>query len=274
MESLPKVIPPLSRVRLVRFDQHTPNWQKDVGRQFRIGYYSRNDGLDCIWLVNEKGEYEQTTNRALLLRYFSLERLSKGRNFYGGGKRRLGQIRPRNPLERLNGSRRLDAYRAADEICQRDDPATTRSLIRVLLKGRRTFNRAAAAYTLNFMHQKSAIGALEKVLSNKSEHPSVRGQAAESLAHTHRKSTHRLLRQNLSDTSRNLRFWCAYSLAEMADKEALVLLAKLAQSDHRVVKGFWSVSKEAKAAIRKIGKKVREHGGSRQWCPFCSNVSR
>ena len=27
-----------------------------IGRRFRIGYYSRQDGLDCIWLVNEKGE--------------------------------------------------------------------------------------------------------------------------------------------------------------------------------------------------------------------------
>ena len=45
MKSLPKVIPPRSRVRLVRFDKRTPAWRKDVGREFRVGYYSRKDGL-------------------------------------------------------------------------------------------------------------------------------------------------------------------------------------------------------------------------------------
>jgi hypothetical protein len=45
MKSLPEVIPPRSRVRLVRFDKRTPVWHKDVGRQFRVGYYSRKDGL-------------------------------------------------------------------------------------------------------------------------------------------------------------------------------------------------------------------------------------
>jgi|SRR5215472_7572588 len=50
-KSLPKVIPPRSRVRLLRFDKRTPTWRKDVGREFRVGYYSRKDGLDYTWLV-------------------------------------------------------------------------------------------------------------------------------------------------------------------------------------------------------------------------------
>ena len=64
------VIPPRSRFKLVASDEKTPSWKNDVGRVFRIGYYSRQDGTDCIWLVNEKGEYEQTTDRAFLLKYF------------------------------------------------------------------------------------------------------------------------------------------------------------------------------------------------------------
>jgi hypothetical protein len=67
---MPKVIPPRSRVRLVKRDRCTPTWRKDVGRRFRVGSYSRNDGLDCIWLVDEDGEYEQTTDRESLLKYF------------------------------------------------------------------------------------------------------------------------------------------------------------------------------------------------------------
>ena len=58
---IPKIIPPRSRVRLLRADPRTATWKKTIGRQFRIGYYSRKDGLDCIWLVNENGAYEQTT---------------------------------------------------------------------------------------------------------------------------------------------------------------------------------------------------------------------
>ena|ERR1700753_3324377 len=88
----PKTIPPLSRVRLVRSDRHTPKWCEDVGRQFRIGYYSRKDGMGCIWLVNENGEYEQTTDRKFLLKYFKLERLSKSKSLYGDGKRRLRKL--------------------------------------------------------------------------------------------------------------------------------------------------------------------------------------
>ena len=93
MRAIPKVIPPRSRVRLVKADRHTPTWRKDVGRPFRVGYYSRKDGLDCIWLVNEDGEYEQTTNREFLLKYFEIDRLSDETNFYGTGKRRLAKLK-------------------------------------------------------------------------------------------------------------------------------------------------------------------------------------
>jgi hypothetical protein len=81
------------RVRLIRADSQTPSWQKDIGRQFRVGYYSRKDGLDCIWLVNENGKYEQTTNRDFLSKYFEIEKLSREKDLHGIGKRRLGKIR-------------------------------------------------------------------------------------------------------------------------------------------------------------------------------------
>jgi hypothetical protein len=93
MKTLPKVIPPRSRVRLMNADKLTRSWRKDVGRRFRIGYYSRKDGLDCIWLVNDDGEYEQTTDREFLVRYFEIEHLSSETNFYGTGKRRLGRLK-------------------------------------------------------------------------------------------------------------------------------------------------------------------------------------
>jgi hypothetical protein len=267
MKSIPKIIPPRSRVRLARFDANTPRWRKEVGRQFRVGYYSLKDGLDCIWLVDENGRYEQTTDRAFLLKYFDLERLSGERNFYGRGKRRLGKVRVRTALERLNGETSIDVYEAAKEIWQRDAPDTLRSVINVLHGGKRVLNRAAAAYALNLMHGDAAISALEKSLANKREHPKVRGLAAESLAHNHREKTHQLLRRNLDDPSKEVRFWCTYALSEMADEHALDSLRKLAKTDRRIVRGFWSVSKEANAAIRKIKKGMRNR---RKGCLFCS----
>src|SRR5437016_12061397 len=93
MKRIPRIIPPRSRVRLVRADRTTREWQSEIGRQFRVGYYSRRDGLDCIWLVNEKGEYEQTTDRDGILRYFAIEKLADERDYYGVHKRTLGLLR-------------------------------------------------------------------------------------------------------------------------------------------------------------------------------------
>ena len=58
-----------------------------------MGYYNRKDGLDCNWLVNEGGEYEQTTSRSFLLKYFVIECLSDEMDYYGRKKRRLERIR-------------------------------------------------------------------------------------------------------------------------------------------------------------------------------------
>jgi len=237
-----------------------------------VGYYSRKDGLDCIWLVNEKGEYEQTTNLKLLLKYFDVEHWSREKSFFGRGRRPLRRIRVPDSLERLNGRSSVEAYEGAKWIWEKDDPNVQPSVINTLLHGQRVLNRAAAAYALSLMHGKAAIPALERAVANKREHPKVRGQAAESLAHNHRPESHRILRQNLNDASKDVRFWCAYSLAEMADHDALIPLKRLARHDHRVVRGFWPVSREARAAIRMIRKAMREHGRRRKPCLFCAKV--
>jgi hypothetical protein len=52
-----EVIPPRSVVKVEAC------WGADQGRVFRIGYYSRTDGLNCVWLVNEAGIYEQATTQ-------------------------------------------------------------------------------------------------------------------------------------------------------------------------------------------------------------------
>ncbi|MEA2734496.1 MAG: hypothetical protein QOE14_947 [Humisphaera sp.] len=78
------VVPPRSVVILATVDRKkSPDWKLDRGRMFRIGYYNRNDGLDCVWLVNDAGEYEQTTDRATLLHHFVILHLSNEKDLYG-----------------------------------------------------------------------------------------------------------------------------------------------------------------------------------------------
>jgi hypothetical protein len=81
-----QIIPPLSILRLVRADADTPQWKKQIGRLFRVGYYSRQDGTNCLWLVNDKGEYEQTIDQSRLHRYFALVQKSSERSLYGANR--------------------------------------------------------------------------------------------------------------------------------------------------------------------------------------------
>jgi HEAT repeat protein len=189
-------------------------------------------------------------------------------------KRPLRNIRGRSAVARLNGRSAPLVYEAAKEIWEADDPATVRAVIYILRHGRTVLNRTAAAYALNLMHQKAAIAALEKTVDNKKEHPKVRGEAAESLAHNHSERSHQVLLRNLNDASKELRFWCAYSLSEMGDCDALIPLSHLASSDHRIIRGFWSVSREAKAAIRIIRGNIRDEKSHPPRCLFCSKKWR
>jgi hypothetical protein len=97
-KNLPKVIPPRSLVILAKIDgKRSPDWVADLGRIFRIGFYNPSDSLDCIWLVNAKGQYEQTVDRKSLLDHFVLLKLSNERELYG---------RNRSPLKPLGRMRR------------------------------------------------------------------------------------------------------------------------------------------------------------------------
>ena len=89
----PKPIPPKSVVRLAAADKSTPEWKQDVGRLFRVGYYSKNDGTDCVWLVNEKGEYEQATDHEYLFRYFDIIQLSDERSLFGRNKPPIAPVK-------------------------------------------------------------------------------------------------------------------------------------------------------------------------------------
>lgn len=76
-------IPPKSVIRLGR----------GRGRIFRIGYYGRRDGLDCIWLVNDDGEYEQTIGHDFLFTQCDIIVVSDENDLYGKNRAKLPSIR-------------------------------------------------------------------------------------------------------------------------------------------------------------------------------------
>lgn len=102
----------------------------------------------------------------------------------------------------------MDALEAAKDVWKDSDKRLERPLILTLKKGRRVFNRAAAAFAMQMVTSPRTIRALETVVKNKSEHPRVRGEAAEALAHCHRKKSHDVLLTGLGDSSKDVRFWC------------------------------------------------------------------
>jgi hypothetical protein len=95
---IPRIIPPKTVVRLSRYDASTPAWRRNIGREFRVGYYSKQDGLDCIWLVNDEGEYEQTTDRQNLLMYFDILKFGAETDIFGAKRSPLGPRRQGRPV--------------------------------------------------------------------------------------------------------------------------------------------------------------------------------
>jgi len=85
-------IPPKSVVQASGIDRATP-WKNEAGKVFRIGYYGRKDGLDCVWLVDESGEYEQTTDHDFLFKYFDIIMISDETDLYGVNRPKLPAIR-------------------------------------------------------------------------------------------------------------------------------------------------------------------------------------
>jgi hypothetical protein len=74
------VIPPLSLVKVISDD---PDWMDQKGSIFRIGYYRNSDGLDCVWLVDDAGDYVQTADQESIRRHFAVLELSEEDDLFG-----------------------------------------------------------------------------------------------------------------------------------------------------------------------------------------------
>ena len=74
---------PYTRIRLIRVDENTPEWKDCINKEFTVGYYSKQDGLDVIWLVDKDGEYCETIDHEALSGYFEILQESDNRDYFG-----------------------------------------------------------------------------------------------------------------------------------------------------------------------------------------------
>lgn len=89
--SILPVIPPLSVVRVATVAHNEPAWKDYEGRIFRIGYYNPNDGLDCVWLVDDEGCYGETVDQAMILTHFEVVELSSESDLFGEERPAIGR---------------------------------------------------------------------------------------------------------------------------------------------------------------------------------------
>jgi hypothetical protein len=88
------IIPPLSVVKIVRVTEEEPDWVGYECRVFRIGYYRKRDGLDCVWLVDDQGDYCETVDQEMIKTHFEVISLSAETDLFGLDRPVIQPIRP------------------------------------------------------------------------------------------------------------------------------------------------------------------------------------
>ena len=89
-ELVTSIIPPLSVVEIVKVTATESDWMGYKGRIFRIGYYRKNDGLDCVWLVDDEGKYQETVDQEMIKTHFKVLQLSNETDYFGAERRVIG----------------------------------------------------------------------------------------------------------------------------------------------------------------------------------------
>ena len=146
-------------------------------------------------------------------------------------------------------------------------PATSRPLLNVVGGPLHSETRRAVIHALGSMFEPRAAPALIDVLKDEKEPTKLRAEAAEALATCGCRSKRAIaaLARALGDRSIRVRFFSAFALRQCARSSGLVheqVVSRLRQllKDHRVLRGFGSVAKEASDAIR-AARAADRHGG-------------
>ena len=130
------------------------------------------------------------------------------------------------------------------------DGRSTDRLIRLVRTDADPFVRRMAAYALGNIGTPRTTRVLRDVLRDPDQPAAVRGMAAEQLVYK-RAGIPELL-AGLRDASPHVRFWSAYALSESRVKRALPELRRLAATDRRRIRGWWSIAREARWAMAVI----------------------
>jgi HEAT repeat protein len=118
--------------------------------------------------------------------------------------------------------------------------------------------RFAAAHCLAWSRNWRYAPTLLRRFNDPNETPRVRGQLAEALAYLGAKRAIPDLVRALGDDSGEVRFWATFALGSIADESVIPALEKLTR-DRTMVKGWWTVGKEARDAIRWIRNRHAEN---------------
>jgi hypothetical protein len=95
-------MPPGSVVRLKKLWPHARQQGHEKGEIWRIGYYSEQDGLDVIWMVNSEGEYDWTVDHEWLHDKFEIMKVSDEDDFFGINRSPLGPCRNKSEQHPLS----------------------------------------------------------------------------------------------------------------------------------------------------------------------------
>jgi hypothetical protein len=77
-------------VRVVKVTRSEPAGKDYEGRIFRIGYYRKNDGLDCVWLVDDDGNYNETVDQEMIRTHFEVPERSQETGLDGVDRPEIG----------------------------------------------------------------------------------------------------------------------------------------------------------------------------------------
>ena len=92
-----KPLPPKTVLRLAKLWPHARKQGHEIGEIRRVGYYTPEDGLDCIWLVDDLGRYNWTADHMWVRQHFEVVECSDENDMFGGKLPGLG-ARDSKPL--------------------------------------------------------------------------------------------------------------------------------------------------------------------------------
>lgn len=84
------IIPPLSVVQIIKVTKAQPSWKDRNGKVFRVGYYSKQDGFDCVWLVDDSGKYVEAVDQEMIKTHFKILQLSTETDLFGKDRPIIG----------------------------------------------------------------------------------------------------------------------------------------------------------------------------------------